>query len=442
MSNTDDLSGATTAVPVHVVLPASILALSPSAQDGIDASVEHAHRFFGCELIQEAGVLLRLPQVVMATAQSTLQRFYYRKSLRDFDTFRVAAACLFLAAKVEEQPKRMRDVLSVFYALYKRRKWHRTRPEHQLLDLDSATYSDWRDWLALVERQVLIDLGFSLYNVMEHPHKYILYYVKVVDGSDALAQRAWGYVNDSLRTDLCVRYRSEVVACAAIFLASRVLRVKLPDDPHWYALCGVDRRALYTASAAIMALYSLDKVEWLEPLTAVNPFAVDDTNEEAEVANASSASCDAPALPSVAVGAKATDATAEVACVLDATVSPVGPESNGVVASAVLKPAAEEVASSIIETQSSSADRHDRAPRDRAQDERERRSRQSPSRSRSRQRSHRSRRDRSPELRHRRHRSKSRSRSRSTDRRRDRYSSSSRSSRRRSRSTSRGRRHR
>ncbi|POM62912.1 Cyclin-L1 [Phytophthora palmivora] len=89
-------------VSVHVVLPASSLACSPSLEDGINLNIECLHRSFGCELIQEAGVLLRLPQVVMATVQTLLHRFYYRKSLRHFDAFRVAVSCLFLAAKVEE----------------------------------------------------------------------------------------------------------------------------------------------------------------------------------------------------------------------------------------------------------------------------------------------------------------------------------------------------
>ncbi|TMW68348.1 hypothetical protein Poli38472_005816 [Pythium oligandrum] len=260
----------------HVVLPEAILARSPSQQDGVSAHEERDHRFWGCELIEEAGILLRLPQVVMVTAQTMLQRFYYRKSLRDFDAFRVAIGCLFLAAKVEEQPKRMREVVSVFYAIYRRRKWGKTRMTQQLLEPESDSYYLWCDWLIMVERQILIDLGFSLYTIMEHPHKYILYYIKILDGSKALAQKAWGYLNDSLRVDLCVRYRAEVIACAAIFLASRMLQVKLPMSPPWFELFDVDETALLQASTVIMELYTRKKIVWLDPLTEVNPFAIDD----------------------------------------------------------------------------------------------------------------------------------------------------------------------
>lgn len=261
---------------MHVVLPQSSLARSPSLVDGVDAATERRHRFFGSELIQEAAVLLRLPQVVAATAQTLLQRFYYRKSLRQFDAFRVAVSCLFLAAKVEERPKRIREVLSVFYAMLRRRKWKRSTIAQQLIDPEGATYSQWRMWLIMVERQVLIDMGFSVYNVTEHPHKYVLYYVKVLDGSSQLAQQAWGYINDSLRSDLCVRYSAQVIACAAILLASRLQKVALPENPPWYSLLGVEKAQLYAVSVAIMELYKQAKIEWLDPLTDTNPFELDD----------------------------------------------------------------------------------------------------------------------------------------------------------------------
>ncbi len=57
------------------------LANSPSRLDGISPELERDQRIYGCELIQEAGILLRLPQAVMATGQVLLQRFYCKVSL-------------------------------------------------------------------------------------------------------------------------------------------------------------------------------------------------------------------------------------------------------------------------------------------------------------------------------------------------------------------------
>ena len=57
------------------------LANSPSRKDGISSDVEREQRIYGCEMIQEAGILLRLPQAVMATGQVLLHRFYCKVSL-------------------------------------------------------------------------------------------------------------------------------------------------------------------------------------------------------------------------------------------------------------------------------------------------------------------------------------------------------------------------
>ena len=48
---------------------------SPSSLDGITPLQEALLRAAGCDLIEEGGILLRLPQVAMCTAQILLQRF-------------------------------------------------------------------------------------------------------------------------------------------------------------------------------------------------------------------------------------------------------------------------------------------------------------------------------------------------------------------------------
>ena len=61
------------------------LADSPSRAHGIDADKEVSMRILGAELIQEAGVLLKCPQAVMATGQILMQRFYCKKSLKEYN---------------------------------------------------------------------------------------------------------------------------------------------------------------------------------------------------------------------------------------------------------------------------------------------------------------------------------------------------------------------
>ena len=109
----------------------------------------------------------------------------------------------------------------------------------------------------MVERTILKELGFSFY-VIEHAHRFILFYVKLLDGDAELAQEAWAYCNDSLRTDLQLRSKAEVIACAAVKLAAAKLQRTLPsvdkDGVDWWAAFGVDGGELERAAAEITSL--------------------------------------------------------------------------------------------------------------------------------------------------------------------------------------------
>lgn len=205
----------------------------------------------------------RLPQVVMCTAQNLLQRFFYRKSLTKFDAFSVAMACMLLAMKIEEDPRQPRAVVLVFHRMFERRMG--VEPSAVI---PPTSFRVLRDEMLRVELHVLKELGFGFYNIMDHPHKFILYYLRVLelDIEGDVSQRAWNYVNDSLRTDLSLRFRSEVIACAAIYMASRSLGIKLPDNPPWWILFNADMREMGEICNAILALYHRPKVTFLEPL--------------------------------------------------------------------------------------------------------------------------------------------------------------------------------
>ncbi len=65
----------------NCIIPNERLRNTPSSKDGCSHDLEVDLRIVGCEYIQTAGVLLRLPQVAMATAQILFQRYFYSKSL-------------------------------------------------------------------------------------------------------------------------------------------------------------------------------------------------------------------------------------------------------------------------------------------------------------------------------------------------------------------------
>lgn len=63
-------------------------------------------------------------------------------------------------------------------------------------------------------------------------------------------------MNDSLRTDVFVRYSPETIACACIYLSARKLSIVLPKKPAWYLLFGSVEKDLKDICIRILKLYT------------------------------------------------------------------------------------------------------------------------------------------------------------------------------------------
>lgn len=115
---------------------------SPSVVDGLSSECEMDLRIWGCLYIQQVGVLLDHPQVVMACAQIMFQRFFCRKSMVTTDVRGTAIACLFLAGKVEESIKRLRSVITTAHnvSLKQSRAFVEKGARVGVLDIESDTY--------------------------------------------------------------------------------------------------------------------------------------------------------------------------------------------------------------------------------------------------------------------------------------------------------------
>jgi len=226
---------------------------------------EEDQRVFGCELIQMMAVLLRLPQVAVSTACVSFHRFYAKRSLSKFDVRHYAMGALFLATKVEECPRKMRDVLAVFVHLDQKRKG--IQPPKPL-DIYSQRYKVFKECLVKAERELLKELGFILYT--EHPHKLILNYVKLLTDDmttlKKLSQYAWNFINDSQRTDVCVRFAPEVICCAALWMGARIHHIKLPSNPAppWWELFDTCKEDLDEVARQVSALYARRRARYVD----------------------------------------------------------------------------------------------------------------------------------------------------------------------------------
>ncbi|XP_042557863.1 cyclin-L2 isoform X2 [Dipodomys spectabilis] len=240
----------------NCLLPDDKLRFTPSMSSGLDTDTETGLRVVGCELIQAAGILLRLPQVAMATGQVLFQRFFYTKSFVKHSMEHVSMACVHLASKIEEAPRRIRDVINVFHRLRHLRE--KKKPVPLLLDQE---YVNLKNQIIKAERRVLKELGFCVH--VKHPHKIIVMYLQVLEceRNQHLVQTAWNYMNDSLRTDVFVRFQPESIACACIYLAARTLEIPLPNRPHWFLLFGATEEEIQEICLKILQLYTRKKVD-------------------------------------------------------------------------------------------------------------------------------------------------------------------------------------
>lgn len=247
----------------NCIMPPEILDVTPSMKDGLDRDRENDFRKWGCELIQVAGLLLRLPQTAMATGQVILQRFFYVKSLVHHDMETNAMAAMFLAAKIEECPRRLRDVINVCDHIKQK---NAKKTDIAPMDYFSTAYFNIKNNVIKAERRILKELGFCVH--VKHPHKIIITYLQILEHQQnaALARAAWNYMNDSLRTDVFVRFSPDIIACACIFLAARFEKINLPMKPPWWILFDASFDDIEEISLCILHLYSqkTPKLEKLE----------------------------------------------------------------------------------------------------------------------------------------------------------------------------------
>ncbi|GAB0198835.1 cyclin-L2 [Grus japonensis] len=234
----------------NCLLPEHTLRFTPSMSSGLDPDTETELRVTGCELIQAAGILLRLPQVAMATGQVLFQRFFYTKSFVKHSMEHVSMACVHLASKIEEAPRRIRDVINVFHRLRHLRE--KKKPVPLILDQE---YVNLKNQIIKAERRVLKELGFCVH--VKHPHKIIVMYLQVLEceRNQHLVQTSW-------------------VASEA-----RTLEIPLPNRPHWFLLFGATEEEIQEICVKILQLYTRKKVD-LSDLERFSPVPKNESPKE------------------------------------------------------------------------------------------------------------------------------------------------------------------
>lgn len=208
---------------------------SPTRKDGIDPEKEKQWRRLYVKYIFDAAQQLKMPPFVVPTAAILCHRFFAVRSMKRNDKFIIATACLFLSGKVDDCPRQLNEVIRVFFNLrYKNNEQYRARLK------DTKFLEEFREQVLTAERAILYAVGFD-FNV-EQPHNFSIALLKQMNvlsssghsgagGSQEakLPQITTNFVNDSLRNTLTLQYKAETLAKGAIYVAAKLLKLKLPQ---------------------------------------------------------------------------------------------------------------------------------------------------------------------------------------------------------------------
>ena len=232
----------------------------PSLKDGMTAEEEAVKRRKTCRFIEEAGRLLKLPRVAVSTAMVFFHRFYAKHSFAKHDRFEVAVATIVLAAKTEESPKKVNNVILECHKLKHRGmqagriSQQRTSggasppPPPPTADLDpkGKEFTKLKERILLLERVILHTIGFEL--SIDHPYKFFVEQIKklihtrqlkyinppvdvpssqlVPKMMNELVQYAMSFANDSMHTSLCLQFTPQEIATACVYLAGQFSKVE------------------------------------------------------------------------------------------------------------------------------------------------------------------------------------------------------------------------
>lgn len=193
-------------------------------------------------------------------------RFYSRHDFNDHNRFEVAVACILLAAKTEECPRKLSHVIQECNRL--------KNPTAAVMDPKSDEYLQLKERVLLLERVVLHTISFELSII--HPDRFVIERVKNLykngqieynpdseqdfsNLSQNLMQRAINFVNDSMCTNLCVTFDAKDIAHACIYLGALSTDIRPKNNKSWLDIFDISIEVLVEICECIMELVNESK---------------------------------------------------------------------------------------------------------------------------------------------------------------------------------------
>ncbi|PLB53020.1 cyclin-like protein [Aspergillus steynii IBT 23096] len=266
------------------------LTRTPSQLDGMKLEAENTSRSKGVNFITQVGIMLKLPQLTLATAAVYLHRFFMRFSMVDLPQrpgmhpYPIAATSLFLATKVEENVRRMREIVVACCRVAQKQP-------NLVVDEQSKDFWRWRDTILHHEDMVLEAICFDLQ--LEQPYRILYDFICFfgVSENKPLRNAAWAFVNDSMFTVLCLQFTARTIAAAALYAAARHCDVGFQDDDSdqpWWEQIDVDLTQVRRACTRMAQLYENNAMQKHSQYYPTTPIISDEGTEKTRIPRAGS----------------------------------------------------------------------------------------------------------------------------------------------------------
>ena len=192
-----------------IMSPEKLLEL-PSLSENFSTEDDRHYRQQAANMIQDLSKILSLLPLVTNTAIVYMHRFFMFHSFHLFDRFLIGACCIFLACKVEEQPRKLEHVIKTYCMCIKADPNAMRGEEHRKRIQDF-----------IMHEQLLVEtLGFDAR--VEHPHSSVIKITEKIKASKDLAQTSYLLATNTLHlTTFCLLYPPVVIACVCINLACK-----------------------------------------------------------------------------------------------------------------------------------------------------------------------------------------------------------------------------
>ncbi|XP_021758299.1 cyclin-T1-3-like [Chenopodium quinoa] len=182
-------------------------------------------------------------------------RFYMRQSHAKNDWQTVATACMFLASKVEDNLRPLRDVVLVAYELVY--KWDPSASERIKR---REVYYKQKELILVAENLLLVTIDFDM--AIQHPFSPLVGALKRLKiSNNEVAKAAWNLVNEWLRTTLCLQYKPHYIAAGSLSVAAKLINFKLPmvDGKAWWLQFDVSPKQLEEVTQQMLRYFKHDE---------------------------------------------------------------------------------------------------------------------------------------------------------------------------------------